>query len=94
MCHGSKALIHAPKGESNRGEETGAGGAEKADAQGLGPVPPGEVAPEHLHEVFGFVNHRITLDRRLSKTFVEIWEIGLYKGAVRAELRRAYAEWI
>ncbi len=49
---------------------------------------------EFIKEVFGFVNHRITLDRRLSKIFVEIWEIALYNDAVRAKLRQAYVEWI
>jgi TetR/AcrR family transcriptional repressor of bet genes len=49
---------------------------------------------EFVREIFGFVNSRITLDRSLSKIFVEIWEIALYNDAVRAKLRAAYREWI
>ncbi len=55
---------------------------------------PGMSQADFVREVFGFVNHRITLDRNLSKIFVEIWEIGLYNDAVRAKLRQAYVEWI
>lgn len=49
---------------------------------------------DFVKEVFGFVNHRITLDKNLSKIFVEIWEIALYNDKVRSKLRQAYREWI
>jgi AcrR family transcriptional regulator len=49
---------------------------------------------DFVKEIFGFVNSRITLDRNLSKIFVEIWEIALYNEAVRVKLRSAYREWI
>jgi len=47
-----------------------------------------------IDEVFGFINNRITLNRGLSRIFVEIWEISLYNGEVRAKLREAYLRWI
>ncbi len=47
-----------------------------------------------VSQMFNFVNHRITLDRRLSRIFVEIWEIGLYDKKVRSKLRTVYEEWI
>lgn len=43
---------------------------------------------------FDFMNYRITLDRQLSKVFIEIWEIAVYNPAVRDRLRRAYLEWM
>lgn len=49
---------------------------------------------DFVKEVFTFVNNRITLDRNLSKIFVEIWEIAAYNDAVRTKLREAYREWI
>ncbi len=49
---------------------------------------------DFVKEVFSFVNQRITLNRNLSKIFVEIWEIALYDKAVREKLRQAYHEWI
>lgn len=51
-------------------------------------------AKDFVKEVFAFVNSRITLDKNLSKIFVEIWEIALYNEAVRAKLRQTYREWI
>lgn len=49
---------------------------------------------EFVTEVFAFVNNRITLNKNLSKIFVEIWEISLYNRDVRLKLRNAYKEWI
>jgi AcrR family transcriptional regulator len=49
---------------------------------------------ELLEEIFGFVNDRITLNKGLSRIFVEIWEIALYHDAVRSKLREAYIRWI
>jgi AcrR family transcriptional regulator len=49
---------------------------------------------EFVKEIFGFVNNRITLNKNLSKIFVEIWEIAIYNEAVRVKLRQAYREWI
>ena len=43
---------------------------------------------------FEFMNDRITLNRQLSKVFIEIWEIGAYDRAVRQKLQAAYAEWM
>jgi len=41
-----------------------------------------------------FMTDQITLNQTLSKTFIEIWEIAIYKPEVRARLRMAYMEWI
>jgi AcrR family transcriptional regulator len=49
---------------------------------------------DFVKEVFRFANSRITLNRNLSKIFVEIWEIALYNEAVRKKLKEAYREWI
>ncbi len=49
---------------------------------------------DFVKEVFSFVNQKITLDRNLSKIFVEIWEIALYNDIVRSKLKEAYKEWI
>ena len=43
---------------------------------------------------FTFMNDWITLDRQLSKVFIEIWEIAAYNPAVRDRLRCAYREWM
>lgn len=47
-----------------------------------------------IDEVFGFINNRITLNKNLSRIFVEIWEISLYNDEVRAKLQDAYLRWI
>ena len=47
-----------------------------------------------LKEIFAFVNQKLVLDKRLNRTFIEIWEISLYNKAVRAKLKYAYQEWI
>lgn len=49
---------------------------------------------EFIQEIFNFVNHRITLNKSLSRIFVEIWEIALYNEGVRKKLRQAYSLWI
>ncbi|HOJ13237.1 MAG TPA: TetR/AcrR family transcriptional regulator [Deltaproteobacteria bacterium] len=49
---------------------------------------------EFIDEVFAFVNNRITLNKSLSRIFVEIWEIALYNPAVRGKLREAYTRWV
>ncbi len=48
---------------------------------------------ELIEEIFTFINDRITLNKGLSRIFVEIWEIALYHDAVRAKLREAYMRW-
>jgi len=48
---------------------------------------------EFIEEIFNFINDRITLNKGLSRIFVEIWEIALYHDAVRAKLREAYMRW-
>jgi AcrR family transcriptional regulator len=48
---------------------------------------------ELIEEIFGFINDRITLNKGLSRIFVEIWEIALYHDAVRAKVREAYMRW-
>lgn len=47
-----------------------------------------------LRASFDFMSDKITLNRDLSKIFVEIWEIAIYNEKVREKLRKAYAEWI
>ncbi|HIJ57852.1 MAG TPA: TetR/AcrR family transcriptional regulator [Deltaproteobacteria bacterium] len=47
-----------------------------------------------IEEFFMFTHDRITLDRSLSKVFIEIWEIAVYHPAVKAKLQRAYQEWM
>jgi AcrR family transcriptional regulator len=49
---------------------------------------------EFIQEIFNFVNHRITLNKGLSRIFTEIWEIALYNEDVRKKLRQAYSIWI
>ncbi|MBI5552856.1 MAG: TetR/AcrR family transcriptional regulator [Desulfobacterales bacterium] len=50
---------------------------------------------KHLLEwFFQTMNERITLNRRLSKVFVEIWEIASYNPDVREKVRLAYREWM
>lgn len=49
---------------------------------------------DFIREIFGFINHKITLNKTLSRIFVEIWEIALYNGGVREKLRQAYTRWI
>jgi AcrR family transcriptional regulator len=50
---------------------------------------------KHLLEwFFQAMNERITLNRRLSKVFIEIWEIASYNPDVREKVRRAYREWM
>ena len=47
-----------------------------------------------IEELFGFINNRITLNKNLSRIFVEIWEISLYNEDVREKLQEAYLRWI
>lgn len=49
---------------------------------------------QYIEEAFKFVNNRITLNRNLSRIFVEIWEISLYNKKVKAKLRETYLGWI
>lgn len=49
---------------------------------------------QFIEEAFKFVNNRITLNRNLSRIFVEIWEISLYNKKVKAKLRETYINWI
>ena len=47
-----------------------------------------------IADLFAFMNEKITLNRPLSKVFIEIWEIALYNEKVRERLKAAYGEWI
>lgn len=47
-----------------------------------------------IESFFAFMNDRITLNRELSKVFIEIWEIGVYNPKVRRKLQTAYNEWM
>jgi len=49
---------------------------------------------QFIEESFNFVNNRITLNRNISRIFVEIWEISLYNKKVKAKLRETYLNWI
>jgi AcrR family transcriptional regulator len=49
---------------------------------------------DFINLIFSFANSRITLNKNLSKIFVEIWEIALYNEDVRKKLKQAYREWI
>lgn len=49
---------------------------------------------EFIEEIFAFINNKITLNRDLSRIFVEIWEIGMYNDAVRQKLRHMYLAWM
>jgi AcrR family transcriptional regulator len=49
---------------------------------------------QYIEEALRFVNNRITLDKKLSRIFIEIWEISLYNKKVKAKLREAYTRWI
>lgn len=47
-----------------------------------------------IEEFFDFMNARITLNKKLSKVFIEIWEIAAYNPNIRTILQQAYKEWI
>ena len=47
-----------------------------------------------IQDFFEFMNSRITLDKKLSKVFIEIWEIAAYNANIRTILQQAYREWI
>jgi AcrR family transcriptional regulator len=49
---------------------------------------------ELVESFFMFMNEKITLNRPLSKVFIEIWEIAAYNPAVKRKLQRAYQEWM
>lgn len=49
---------------------------------------------QYIEEALGFVNNRITLDKNLSRIFIEIWEISLYNKKVKAKLQETYTRWI
>ena len=49
---------------------------------------------QYIKEIFSFISDRITLNKNLSKVFIEIWEIASYNKKVRAKLQKAYQEWI
>ena len=53
------------------------------------------LSPEDsVHAMMDFMGEKITLNKDLSRIFIEIWEIGNYNGAVRKKLRETYREWI
>jgi len=47
-----------------------------------------------LRASFNFMYQKITLNRDLSKIFIEIWEIAIYNRKVKEKLQKAYSEWI
>lgn len=47
-----------------------------------------------MEEVLGYMAERITLNRDLSRVFIEIWELASYDKQVRAKLQKAYMEWV
>ena len=49
---------------------------------------------EFLKASFDFMCRKITLNRDLSKIFIEIWEIAIYNRKVKAKLQKAYHEWL
>jgi AcrR family transcriptional regulator len=49
---------------------------------------------QRISAFFRFMNERITLNKSLSKVFIEIWEIAVYNPAVKSKLRQAYREWV
>lgn len=49
---------------------------------------------ELIEEFFTFMNSRITLDKKLSKVFIEIWEIAAYHPEIKVILQQAYREWM
>jgi len=58
-------------------------------------ISPEELTKEqYIEESFKFINNRITLNKNLSRIFVEIWEISLYNKKVKARLQETYNRWI
>lgn len=49
---------------------------------------------QYIEEVFRFINDRITLNKNLSRIFIEIWEISLYNEKVRTKLQETYSRWV
>jgi AcrR family transcriptional regulator len=49
---------------------------------------------ELIENFFEMMNSKITLNKSLSKVFIEIWEIAAYNDNIRAILQQAYREWI
>jgi len=49
---------------------------------------------DFIREIFEFANSKITLNKDLSRLFVEIWEIALYNPSVRKKLQQTYSQWI
>ncbi len=49
---------------------------------------------KRISAFFTFMNEKITLDKSLSKVFIEIWEIAVYHPAVKSKLKQAYQEWV
>ena len=47
-----------------------------------------------LSDIFSFMTDRITLNKNLSKVFIEIWGIASYNKKVRVKLQKAYHELI
>lgn len=47
-----------------------------------------------IEKFFEFMNSRITLNKSLSKVFIEIWEIAAYNPEIRSILQQAYRQWI
>jgi AcrR family transcriptional regulator len=46
-----------------------------------------------IEESLKFINKKVTLDRNISRIFIEIWEISLYNKKVRKKLEQMYKVW-
>jgi len=61
----------------------------------LSDIEPQSISEKELIEkFFSFMNSRITLNKNLSKVFIEIWEIAAYNANIRSILQQTYREWI
>ncbi|MBU0992845.1 MAG: TetR/AcrR family transcriptional regulator [Proteobacteria bacterium] len=49
---------------------------------------------EFIDATLDFMAQKITLNRDLSKIFIEIWEIGIYNDKVKFKLQETYHEWV
>ncbi len=49
---------------------------------------------QFIREILNYMADRITLNRDLSRVFIEIWEIANYDKKVRSKLQKAYMEWV
>lgn len=48
---------------------------------------------DFIRRSIAYMTRKITLDRDLSRVFIEIWEISIYNEKVRKKLQQAYLAW-